>query len=117
MLIVVQHFGRHCNCHFRGGCVKVGRSWKPYIEKAVFDELDLLVLTGGEEKRAYNQWERITWLRKRYVKGAMKNNGRAAAKGKYGSEVKDHLFLGSGGGAEKQFLIVRRFPEKARSSF
>jgi hypothetical protein len=32
---IIQHFSKHCSCHFLDEYVKVGHFWKQYTEKAV----------------------------------------------------------------------------------
>jgi hypothetical protein len=49
MLIVIQHFGRHCTLHLQGEC-RGWAFWKPYIGQAVGGEKDLVVLIGGVEE-------------------------------------------------------------------
>jgi hypothetical protein len=65
ILKIIRRFGNHCSCHLQGEYVMVGRYLNPCIGHAVSAELDWMVLIGGAEKRAANQLEINTWLRKR----------------------------------------------------
>jgi hypothetical protein len=62
MLIIIQHFGKHCSCHLQG--IMVGCFWEPYIGQAVHGVLDLMMLIGGVEEQVAIQ-QMSSWLRKR----------------------------------------------------
>jgi hypothetical protein len=65
ILIIVEHFGRHCSCHPQGDCVDAGRFWMSCVGQAVDNELDLMMLIGGPKQRTDIQWENSLRLRKR----------------------------------------------------
>jgi hypothetical protein len=50
MLKIIQHFGKHCNCHLQSEYVMVGHFWYPYTGQAVGGQLHLMVLIDGAEE-------------------------------------------------------------------